>query len=147
MLESKIDYIYLPYAAAKLTDCIYMEVEEYRMCTNDHVMISIQKLAEVLCRKQEVIYHLINSGFIKSVNKGKSGRFVSKEAIDTFSENYAFLVDIAKSLGTSSKFLVDKVLESKIEMVFGPKINGGRQYLIKRSDVNSVVQLYRSMRT
>jgi hypothetical protein len=112
MLESKIDYIYLPYAAAKLTDCIYMEVEEYRMCTNDHVMISIQKLAEVLCRKQEVIYHLINSGFIKSVNKGKSGRFVSKEAIDTFSENYAFLVDIAKSLGTSSKFLVDKVLES-----------------------------------
>jgi hypothetical protein len=145
MLESKIDYIYLPNASAKLTDCVYMEVEEYRMCTNDHVMVSIQKLAEVLCRKQEVIYHLINSGFIKSVNKGKSGRFVSKKAIDTFSENYAFLIDVANSLGTSSKFLVDIVFNSRIELVSGPKIDGGRQYLIRRGYVDTVIELYRSM--
>lgn len=130
----------------RLTDSIFMRVDEFKMCTNNNNLVSIQDLALQLGIKQEVTYHLINIGLIASIKKGRAGRFVTRESIDGFLNEYTFLNDIAKSLGTSSKFLIEKVIKNRFALVSGPTIDLGRKYLISKSDENTVCDLFRRMR-
>lgn len=100
--------------------------------------LSVVDAAVHLGVKQEVAYHLVRKGFIKS-SMTRSGRrmcrLLGSKDIDLFKQTYISAVDIAILHDTSPKAAVANLFQNQIAPVTGPKIDGCRQYFYKKSDV------------
>jgi predicted DNA-binding transcriptional regulator AlpA len=98
-------------------------------------VLRIDDVAKRLGFKQEVAYHLVRKGFIKS-SAEKLGRrlcrIVLEEDLDQFNSTYISAVEMARMYGTSPKHLVYRLFRRLIHPETGPKIDGGRQYFYLR---------------
>ncbi|HEF4840745.1 TPA: hypothetical protein SAO52_005555 [Burkholderia vietnamiensis] len=98
-------------------------------------LTSIVEAARRLRVKQEVMYHLINVGLIRT-RTGKLGRRAAR-VIDVndlrkFTEQFLPLFTVAKAMGISAREAPAWARQHGIEIVTGPSIDGGRQYWIRR---------------
>jgi predicted DNA-binding transcriptional regulator AlpA len=98
-------------------------------------VLRIDDVAKRLGFKQEVAYHLVRKGLIKS-SVEKLGRrlcrIVLEEDLEQFTGTYISAVEMAKLYGTSPKHLVNRLFRRLIHPETGPKIDGGRQYFYLR---------------
>ncbi|WP_341936864.1 TniQ family protein [Marinimicrobium sp. C2-29] len=97
-----------------------------------HGLLTVPEACNALGIKQEVGYHLINKGMIRSVGGGRRGRKVRKEDLKAFKRNYVSLSSIAKTYGRPPKALVTTFREHGISFVAGPSVDGCRQYWLRR---------------
>ncbi len=97
--------------------------------------ISIVEAARRLRVKQEVMYHLINKGLVRT-RMGKLGhraaRVVDVDDLRTFAEQFLPLFTVAKATGISAREAPGWARLHGIEIVTGPSVDGGRQYWIRR---------------
>ncbi|CAM2341006.1 hypothetical protein BVIET440_20019 [Burkholderia vietnamiensis] len=97
--------------------------------------ISIVEAARRLGVKQEVMYHLINKGLVRT-RMGKLGhraaRVVDVDDLRTFAEQFLPLFTVAKATGISAREAPSWARLHGIEIVTGPSVDGGRQYWIRR---------------
>ncbi|MGN8134604.1 hypothetical protein ACTJLC_07740 [Paraburkholderia sp. 22099] len=97
--------------------------------------ISIVEAARRLGVKQEVMYHLINIGLVRT-RMGKlrrrAARVVNIDDLQKFTEHFLPLATAAKSMGLSAREAPGWARQHGIEIVTGPSVDGGRQYWIRR---------------
>jgi hypothetical protein len=88
--------------------------------------------------KQEVIYSLVRSGFLKATLR-KSGRRseqrVTFDSLAAFEEKYVFGRDVARWLNHSPRSILKFLDSENVHPVAGPGIDGCRQLLFERHAV------------
>jgi len=102
---------------------------------------TVAEAAKELGVKQEVGYHLVETGLLHSSN-GRIGRrkcrTVAGVDIDDFSTKYVSGAELARSRKTSPKSVAAAALEQGVAPVAGPGVDGCRQYFFKRADIASL---------
>lgn len=103
--------------------------------------LTLEEAAKVIGAKYETLQLLIKKELITS-EKISNGNYyysvISQNEIKRFQSAYAMTGDIARRLGTSPRFLVEQLMTKGIAPVSGPKIDSGRQYFFKRSDIEEL---------
>ena len=98
--------------------------------------LTIREAATCLGIKSEVAYQLTRSGLLSCV-RGKVGRrpsmVVTRAAMAAFVLRYVLLVDLARAAGVGKKQALHWAQGMNFEVVSGPTIDGGRQYVVERS--------------
>ncbi len=98
-------------------------------------LISIVEAARRLGTKQEVMYHLVNAGLVKTrIAKlhNRTTRAINIDDLRDFTATFLPLAVFARSVGISIRNAPDWVIEHGIEIVTGPSVDGGRQYWIRK---------------
>jgi hypothetical protein len=106
-----------------------------RMPLKFNLQISIVDAARRLGIKQEVMYHLVDIGLLRT-RTGKLRRRVAQvvdvDDLEKFSEQFLPLITVAKAMGISARGAPDWARQHGIELVSGPSVDGGRQYWIRK---------------
>ncbi len=104
----------------------------------DGAQFTVNEAAKRLGVKQEVGYHLVAHGLLRSA-PGKMGkrqcRVVAGEDIDQFMSEYMSGVELAQSRKTSPKAAVASILAEGVRPVAGPGVDACRQYFFFRADI------------
>ena len=120
-----------------MVDKLSLSLWQKRNCPG----ISLQALAVRLGVKQEVVYHLANAKLIPTISRGRLGLFVDLASVDSFESKYVWARDVAKAKNTSSRNVIAVLRASGVSAVAGPDIDGCRQYLFLRNDIEDVNSL------
>lgn len=97
--------------------------------------ISIPKAAVALQLKQEVVYDLVHRGWIETVvrdMRGRRARAISQDALRHFQKQYEPLIAAAKREGVLPRHALSWALETGLEFISGPSVDGARQYFVRR---------------
>jgi hypothetical protein len=97
--------------------------------------VSIVEAARRLGVKQEVMYHLINIGLVRTRTgklRRRAARVVDVEDLQKFTEQFLPLFTVAKTIGISAREAPGWARQHGIEIVTGPSVDGGRQYWVRR---------------
>ena len=97
--------------------------------------LSIVEAARRLGVKQEVMYHLINVGLIRTRTgklRRRTARVVEVDDLRKFDEQFMPLVTVAKAMGISAREAPEWAGQHGVEIVTGPSVDGGRQYWIRK---------------
>jgi predicted DNA-binding transcriptional regulator AlpA len=105
-------------------------------------MLSVCKAADVLGVQSYVLYVLIKKKFIEveRVTLYGAGQtvMVGQEAIEKFKATYTFSNHIAITYHISPHHLLFLIMDQGIMPVSGPLIDGGRLYVFKTADIESL---------
>ncbi|ACA89199.1 hypothetical protein Bcenmc03_0018 [Burkholderia orbicola MC0-3] len=96
--------------------------------------ISIVEAARRLGVKQEVMYHLINIGLVKTRTaklRRRAAQAVDVDELKKFAEQFQPLRTVASAIGISAREAPGWARQHGIEIVTGPSVDGGRQYWIR----------------
>lgn len=88
--------------------------------------------------KARSLYQFARKGLIKTKDELKAGvtyRLITREAIEDFKSKYIGAGILAFEAGTSIEFLVESLKSQNINPVSGRSIDGGPQYIFRRSDL------------
>jgi excisionase family DNA binding protein len=134
LVQASIDraVIYILLGSTDLKNNLLIEGQSYKSWAIAPGSLSIPEAAKELRVKQEVMYHLVNKGFIAVINVGRLGRFITKEAFINFKRDYRFASQLGIELSVSPRQVIRILKEHGVEPVSGPTVDGGRQYLYKR---------------
>ncbi|GAB2871644.1 hypothetical protein GCM10027093_04100 [Paraburkholderia jirisanensis] len=97
--------------------------------------ISIVEAARRLGVKQEVMYHLINIGLVRTRTgklRRRAARVIDVDDLQEFTDQFVPLFAMAKVMGISARKAPRWARQQGIEIVTGPSIDGGRQYWIRK---------------
>jgi predicted XRE-type DNA-binding protein len=102
------------------------------------IQLSVVDIAARLGVKQEVAYHLVRIGLIRS----KSGvigrrecRLVQVPDLEQFESMYVSCSSLAKASATSPKRIVESLRLQGVHPIAGPSVDRCRQYFFKKTDV------------
>lgn len=98
--------------------------------------LALPALQSLLGMKQEVIYHLANTGVLQTKSYGRLGRRVSLEEIQRFKATYITGAELAKEWKTSPRKVEALLWRYGIHPISGPRSDGGRQNIFARTQVN-----------
>jgi hypothetical protein len=108
------------------------------------------QMGEVLCATeaakrlgvtQDVIYFLTKRDILpsqKRTRRGYSDLLISKEGLEYFEASYMLPAKVAARLGTISGYLTGLLITRGVQPISGPKVDGGRQYVFRRSDLEGM---------
>jgi len=102
---------------------------------------SIPDVANMMGLKQQVAYHLVNSGFLKCHEDPAGflrGRLVSFEDIVAFEKRYIPLTEIARSRNQCPRTLMTMLKRLGVSPVIGGGIDGCRQVFYCRAKIRSL---------
>lgn len=108
-------------------------------------LISIVEAARRLGVKQEVMYHLINIGLVRTRTgklRRRVARVVDVDDLQKFTDQFLPLFTLAKAMGISAREAPGWAKQHGIDIVTGPSVDGGRQYWIRRQ---AGVEIHRSV--
>ncbi|QDQ82301.1 hypothetical protein [Paraburkholderia megapolitana] len=97
--------------------------------------LSIVEAARRLGIKQEVMYHLVNIGLVKTRTgklRRRAARVIEADDLLKFTEQFAPLLTMAKAAGVSPRQAPEWARQSGVGLITGPSVDGGRQYWIRR---------------
>lgn len=97
--------------------------------------MSIVEAARRLGIKQEVMYHFVNVGLVRTRIarlRNRTIRAVNIDDLRTFTATFLPLAVFARSAGISVRNAPDWAVQHGIEIITGPSIDGGRQYWIRK---------------
>lgn len=103
--------------------------------TEQGAQISIVEAARRLGVKQEVMYHLINVGLLRTRTgklRRRVARVVEVDDLKKFADEFLPLSAVARTAGISVREAPGWAKQNGIEIVTGPSVDGGRQYWIRR---------------
>lgn len=109
----------------------------YRKNTIDWVSVAVA--AELLGLKEQVAYELVAKNFLVAdviSKRGQTFRRISLPSLHHFQKTYVSLAELAHGTKTSSYALLKQLAA---QPVTGPKVDGGRQYFYRRSDLSGDV--------
>jgi len=104
-------------------------------------LLSVPEVAERLKLDLNTIYFLVGKELIpaqKSTGNEWSVLTVTKANLNIFTSSYVFITEIVNSLRTTPRRLIHLLKEKNISPVSGPTIDGGKKYLFRKSDLESV---------
>jgi hypothetical protein len=107
---------------------------------------SIPEVAQRLHLKQEVIYHLVRVGLIQTQTARvgrRLTRVVTRAVLEEFEKQFEPLARTLARHGVDHRRGVSWAGENKLELVSGPRIDGGRQYFVRRGTGDVDHQAYR----
>lgn len=96
--------------------------------------LSVPNVARTLGVKEEVAYHLVRRGLIRSspMRAGRrEARFVEQVEIDRFQAEIQPLARVAAKAGISGRSSLQWSIDSGLELVSGPTVDAGRQYFVR----------------
>lgn len=102
---------------------------------------SAPEAAKLLGVTQDVVYFLARKGMLSSrsgVNERYSDLLIGKDDLEEFSSAYIFPAKLAKQLSTRSSHLTQLWATQGIHPVSGPGVDGGRQHVFKKSDLEII---------
>lgn len=102
---------------------------------------TMQEATKLLHSAHDVVQFFIQRGLLlaEKVRRGGVETFViEQDEIARFINTYSTTGQIARSLCTSSRFVSRRLMETGIMPVSGPKVDGGKLYWFKKSDIESV---------
>jgi len=100
--------------------------------------MTIPEAAVRLKLKQEVVYHYCNHGFLKCRRtRGMRGRQVTETDISKFQAVYVVPAQLGLDKGKHKYpgWTSDQLIKAGVKPVSGPPVDGGRQFLFRRRDV------------
>lgn len=95
--------------------------------------LSVPQLAIALKVKQEVAYHLVGSGLIKSASRRGASRTeqcITRTDVVTFQNRYQALCQLARRAGVGARGSVSWAARQGFRLAAGPSIDGCRQYFV-----------------
>jgi len=101
--------------------------------------LSIPDAAQRFGVKQEVMYHLVNIGLIRTVidrTGRRPVRKIERSELERFSADVEPLVRAASRAGVSPKGALRWAQSLEIPCISGPSIDGGRQYFVRQRAVS-----------
>lgn len=104
-----------------------------------NLTFSILNVAAMMGVKQEVAYHLVNNGFLKSdaePGKLQRGRLVSAEDIENFKKRYVKLVDLARDRDVCPRNLMLTFSKIGIKPAIGGSADNCRQVFYRCLDLS-----------
>ena len=104
--------------------------------------LAIPEVARHLGVKQEVAYFLVRSGLLPAWSTRERGRLVQRVRhgdLLAFQDAYIFARDVARLTKTSPRSIAARFREAGIDPLSGPGIDGGRQLVYRRRDVQSLL--------
>jgi hypothetical protein len=102
--------------------------------------MSTNAAAVALGVKQEVAYAWVRRGLIVTVQgttKEELGHRITAEALADFRRDYVAGTEVAKLLGTRARWVSVRLAASGVLPVSGPQVDGCRQFLFRRSEVQA----------
>jgi predicted site-specific integrase-resolvase len=97
--------------------------------------LTIKEVSKLLRVREQCVYTWANKGFISyEVGRSRAKKF-NKESVEEFRRKYIISSEIAKNQKTSAVNVVQQLIKNNIMPVSGPTIDGERQYLFLRKDV------------
>ena len=87
------------------------------------------------------IRFLIHKGVIKAekrVGVNYSEWLINQKAVDSFKKKYVLPATVAERFGTSGAFLSELLIRNGVRPVSGPRVDGGRQYIFSKADVEQL---------
>lgn len=116
----------------------HLELLEQHRATSTR-SLSIMEMAAHLKVKQEVAYHLVNHGFLETIDpteKRRRHRRVAESELFRFQAGHVWLRDLARRERTSPRHLLKLLTREGILPVTGPCVDGCRQILFERVQLN-----------
>ncbi|WP_250862445.1 hypothetical protein [Caballeronia sp. INML3] len=95
--------------------------------------LSIPEAAKALRLKQEVMYHLVKVGLVRTVVARlgrRSAKVIQQSEILRFTEEVEPLVQAASRAGVGTREAVRWARANGIDLISGPSIDNGRQYFV-----------------
>lgn len=120
----------------QITD--YMR-SELRLLIGD--ALSIPEIARLLGVTRTAVDFFVKKNLLhaeKFAGAQSFGLLVMREELDSFSEKYVLAREVATKHGTSTAYIIDLLSKKGVKPISGPKIDGGRVYLIEKRDVESL---------
>lgn len=90
---------------------------------------------------RDVIYFFVRKGIIKrktGTENITADLLIDKADLEAFDSTYLLSAKIAKALGTTPGYLANLFINIGIRPVSGPRVDGGRQFVFMKADVNKV---------
>lgn len=106
-----------------------------RTQSESEILMSIVAAARRLGIKQEVMYHLVNAGLVRTQIarlRNRTTRAIDIDDLRDFTATFLPLAVFARSAGVSVRNAPDWAIQHGIEIVTGPSVDGGRQYWIRK---------------
>lgn len=130
-----------------LTACLFDEAEILALVHRHKVArgdaLTIPEAAERLQLKQQVAYQLVRAGLwpvTRAWEGGRPIRLVPAEALAEFRRDYVAAAELAHSLGTSPRSLVEALDAQGVKPITGPGMDDGRQYFFERAPAEYAAQ-------
>src|SRR5690606_9116923 len=101
-----------------------MALKDWQQTSNNN--LSIPAVAERLNIKQEVAYHLVRREIIKTIDRGRLGKFVTATELKAFNDHYLWARDIARATGAAPRKIISALKRAGVTAVTGPDIDGCR---------------------
>nr|WP_295829966.1 TniQ family protein [uncultured Azospirillum sp.] len=111
--------------------------------------LSVDGAARALGIKQEVAYHWVRRGWLPTVKvpgtTAERGGRITEEALVLFRREYVTAPDLrgTRGLGTSKKLAL-QLIDMGARPVSGPSVDGGRQFLFRRAEIDALLARRRS---
>lgn len=102
---------------------------------------SAREAAKLLRVTPDVVYFLVRKGILSSrsrVGERYPDLLIGKDDLKLFNSIYVLPAKVAARLGTISGHLTRLLTTRGIQPISGPKVDGGRQYVFRRSDLDAV---------
>jgi predicted site-specific integrase-resolvase len=103
--------------------------------------ISLREAAEILAVSAANVYHLVKRGLLAAQKIRIRKRLTlqtTRDALSLFNSTYLLIAKINKEVGTSSRVIAEVLSQKGIFPVSGPTVDGGQQYVFKRSDLKDM---------
>lgn len=100
--------------------------------------LSVVQAADQLGVKQQVAYHWVRRSLLPGVQSVQGARriwTIAAEAVETFARTYVFGPELAQWVGVAPSHVARHLREAGVPPVSGPGVDGGRQFLFRRVDV------------
>lgn len=130
------------------------EVEALRRTMGREVRrtLSVSEAAEILGVKVEVAYQWVRRGLLPTVGardrRTEAGRRVREEDVRAFRREYVTAPELRgrHGLGTSKKLAL-RLIDMGAVAVSGPSVDGARQFLFRRAEVDALLLRRRCLRS
>lgn len=99
--------------------------------------VSVKECAQFTGMYIDAVYRIIKAGILPTTKIGP--RYVVKRVdLDAFARTYVFVKELASTLGVNPTNLAEKLMDSGVPAVSGPRVDKGLVYLFRREDVASI---------
>jgi hypothetical protein len=102
---------------------------------------SAPEAAKLLGITRDVVYFLAKKGILSSLSKAGQHYpelLIGKDSLEEFNSACALPAKVAKQFGTVSGHLTRLLTTQGIHPISGPKVDGGRQYVFRKSDIDMI---------
>jgi hypothetical protein len=117
----------------------YYVQSELRLLIGD--ALSIPEISKLLGVTRTAVDFFVKKDLLgaeKFAGAQSLGLLVKQEELDSFNETYLLAREIASKHGTSPGYIINLLNTRGVKPVSGPKIDGGRVYIIKKRDVETL---------